>query len=115
MAVKEAHKLGHTFSLANALFSACWVDWATGSREELLARANALIAVADEHGFPWQRAVGTVYRGWALAESGQTTEGIALLQTGVAAYRATGTVAWVPFFLTLLADAEGMAKQRDEG
>jgi predicted ATPase len=114
-AVDEARKLDHAYSLAIALFGVCRIDWATGFREELLARANALIAVADEHGFPWQRAVGTVYRGWALAESGQTTEGIALLQTGVAAYRATGTVTWVPFFLTLLADAEGMAKQRDEG
>jgi predicted ATPase len=33
----------------------------------------------------------------------------------VAAYRATGAMAWVPFFLTLLAEAEGMAKERDEG
>jgi predicted ATPase len=33
----------------------------------------------------------------------------------VAAYRATGAVTWAPFFLTLLAEAEGLAKQRDEG
>jgi predicted ATPase len=107
--------LDHAYSLAIALFGACRVDWATGSHEELVARANALIAVAEEHGFPWQRAVGTVYRGWALAGSVQTTEEIALLEAGVAAYRASGAVNWVPFFLTLLADAEGMAKQRDQG
>ena len=63
VAVEEASKLGHAFSVAIALSGACWVDWAMGSHEELLARANALIAVSDEHGFPWQRAVGTVYRG----------------------------------------------------
>jgi len=72
--------LDHAYSLAIALFGACRVDWATGSHEELLARANALIAGSDEHGFPWQRAVGTVYRGWVLARSRQTTEGIALLR-----------------------------------
>jgi predicted ATPase len=33
----------------------------------------------------------------------------------VAAFRATGAVTWVPFFLTLLADAEGKAKERDRG
>jgi predicted ATPase len=114
-AVEEASKLGHAYSLALALISACWVDWATRSHEELLARANALIAVADEHGFPWQRAIGTVYRGRALARGGQTAEGIALLRAGVAAFRATGAVTWAPFFLTLLADAEGGAKEQDQG
>ena len=61
------------------------------------------------------RALGTVYRGWALAGSGQTAEGIALLRAGVAAYSTTGAATELPFFLTLLAEAEGKAKQRDEG
>jgi hypothetical protein len=109
-AVAEASKLDRPFSLVTALSGACRVDWAIRSREELQARADALIAVSDEHGFPYHRAVGTVFRGWALAESGQTGEGIALLEAGVAAYRATGAVTWVPFFLALLADAEGRRK-----
>ena len=50
-----------------------------------------------------------------MAGSRQSTEGIALLRAGLAALRATGTVTFVPFSLTLLADAEGKAKQRDEG
>jgi predicted ATPase len=114
-AVEEAQKLGHAFSLAIALFGACCIDWATRSHEELLARADALVAVSDEHGFLWHRAFGTVFRGWALAGGGQSTEGIVLLRAGLAAFGATGAVTHVPFFLTLLADAEGMAKQRDEG
>jgi class 3 adenylate cyclase/predicted ATPase len=113
-AVEEARKMGHPYSLAYALLGACWVDWGTHACEELQARAEALIAVADEHGF-WNRAVGTVFRGWALAGGGRSTEGIALLRAGVIAYRATGAVTWAPFFLTLLAEAEGIAKQRDEG
>jgi class 3 adenylate cyclase/predicted ATPase len=114
-AVKEASKLGHAYGLAVALTRACWVDWATGSCEELLARADALIAVSDEHGFPFSRAAGTVFRGWALAGNGQTEEGIALLESGLAAFRATGAVTFAPFFLTLLADTEGKAKERDQG
>jgi predicted ATPase len=114
-AVAEASKLDRPFSLVTALSGACRVDWAIRSREELQARADALIAVSDEHGFPYHRAVGTVFRGWALAGSGQTAEGIALLEAGVAAYRATAAVTWVPFFLALLADAEGRAQERDLG
>ena len=94
---------------------ACFVDWAARSREELLARADALVAVSDEHGFSYNRALGTVYRGWALTGSGQILEGIALLRAGVADYRRTGAVIFVPYLLTLLADAENKADQRDEG
>jgi predicted ATPase len=113
-AVEEASKLGHAYSLAIALYGACWVDWATRSREELLVRADALIAVSDEHGF-WNRAAGIVFRGWALAGGGQSTEGIALLQAGVVTYRATGAVTSMPFYLTLLAEAEGRAKEWEQG
>jgi len=45
-AVQEASKLHHAFSLATALAGACLVDWATRSREELLARTDALTAVS---------------------------------------------------------------------
>jgi len=38
-----------------------------------------------------------------------------MLRAGVAAYRATGSVTLVPFFLTLLADAEGRAQEWDRG
>ena len=38
-----------------------------------------------------------------------------MLRAGVAAYRATGAVTHLPYFLTLLADAEGMAKELHEG
>ena len=60
-AVEEARKLRHAYSLATALAGACLVDWATRRHEELLARSDALGAVSDEHGFPWNRAVGTVW------------------------------------------------------
>ncbi len=34
--------------------------------------------------------MGTILRGWALAEQGQEEEGIAQMRQGLAAYRATG-------------------------
>jgi hypothetical protein len=46
---------------------------------------------------------------------GQTTEGIALLRAGPAACRAAGAATYVPFYLTLLANAEGKANELDQG
>jgi predicted ATPase len=113
-AIEEARHLQHAYSIAHSLSQACWVDWAARSREELRRRTDATIAVSAEHGFPFNLAVGTVFRGWALAASGQTMEGVSRLRDGLAGYRATGSMVFVPFFLTLLADAQGKAQQPDE-
>jgi predicted ATPase len=113
-AIEEARQLQHSYSVAHSLSQACWVDWATHSREELQRRADAAIAVSVEHGFPYNLAVGTIFGGWAIAASGQTTEGIALLQKGLAAYCATGALLFVSFFLTLLADAQVKGQHPDE-
>ncbi len=115
-AVKEAHDLGHAYSLAGALKNACWMDWALRSRADVLARAEAAIATSAEKGFPFYLAMGTIFRGWALAGEGERgAEGIKLLQDGLAAFRATAAVQFVPFFLMPLADAQGRAGSRTGG
>jgi class 3 adenylate cyclase/predicted ATPase len=113
-AIEEARQLQHSYSIAHSLSQACWVDWAAHSREELKKRTGAAIAVSAEHCFPYNLAVGTIFGAWAMAASGQTTEGIALLREGLAAYQATGAMLFVPFFLTLLADAQVKGQHPDE-
>ncbi len=56
---------------------------------------DQLIAVAIELGFPHWRAQGTICRGWAKIKNGDVTEGISLLRSGLAAYRATGAEQWM--------------------
>jgi predicted ATPase len=85
------------------------------SNGELQLRTDATIAVAAEQGFPFNLAVGTISRGWARAMSGQSAEGVALLRGGLIAYRATGAAVFVPFFLTLLAEALGKTGHRNQG
>ena len=50
------------------------------------------VAVTTEQGFPFWRAQGTVYRGWVKIKHGDVAEGIYLLRSGSAAYRATGVM-----------------------
>jgi hypothetical protein len=61
-------------------------------------RADHLFAVATEQGFPFWRATGPIYRGWLQAKNGDVAEGISLLRSGSAAYRATGAEIQVPLF-----------------
>jgi predicted ATPase len=68
-------------------------------------RAGQLVEVATEQGFLMWRAQGTIYRGWAKLKNGDVAEGISLLRSGSAAYRATGPEMWMPHYMTLLAEA----------
>ena len=85
-----------------------------GDNAALDERAGELIAVAIEQGFPYWRALGTAYRGWVTVKNGDVTEGVSLLRNGSAAYRATGSEAWVPQIIALVAGACEIAGQIEE-
>ena len=77
-------------------------------------RADQLIAVATEQSFPFWRAQGTIFRGWVKIQNGEVAEGISLLRSGSAAYRATRAEMLVPHFVALLARACEIAGQVEE-
>ena len=85
-----------------------------GDNAALDERADQLVAVATEQGFPHWRAQGTIYRGWVKVKNGDVAEGISLLRSGSAAYRATGAEAWMPHYIALLARACEIAGQIEE-
>jgi predicted ATPase len=78
-------------------------------------QAEAAIAVCTEQGFPYWLAMGTILRGWAMAEQGQEEKGIAQMRQGLAAYRATGAELRRPYYISLLAEAYGKEGQAEEG
>jgi predicted ATPase len=60
-------------------------------------------------------AQGVILRGWALAQQGQGQEGIAQIEQGLRAFRATGAEIERPYFLALLAEAHGTMGQPETG
>jgi predicted ATPase len=67
--------------------------------------AEHAIALSAEHGFSFWLAVATILRGWAMAQQGLNEEGIAQMEEGLAAYRATGAEIGRPRWLCWLAQA----------
>jgi len=59
--------------------------------------------------------VGSVLRGWALAEQGQNEEGLTQIHQGMATLHAVGSEIERPSFLALLAEAYGKAGQAENG
>ena len=55
-----------------------------------------------------------LHRGWAHSVSGETAEGIALIEQGIRDYRATGAVLGLPIFLGRKAEALYLADRPSE-
>jgi class 3 adenylate cyclase/predicted ATPase len=114
-ALTLAQELAHPFSLAYALTWASTVHQLRGELQAVQERAEVLIALSTEQGFPYWFAFGTILRGWAMTAQGAGAEGIAQIRQGLAAYRATESELLRPYFLFLLAEAHGKVGQIEEG
>ena len=60
-------------------------------------------------------AHATIMGGWALAEQGDREAGIAEMRRGITAFRATGCVYLIPFYLGLLAEHYGKIGRTERG
>jgi predicted ATPase len=113
-AMAEARRLAHPTSLCASLVFGTALLSLVGDNVALGERADEMVAGATEQGFPQYRAMGTIYRGWAKVNNGDVVDGISVLGSGSAAHRATGQVAWTPYFSGLLAGAYEIAGQFEE-
>jgi predicted ATPase len=113
-AIAEARRLAHPPSLAVNLSIGARLLSLVGDNPALDERAYQLVAVATEQGFPHWHAEGTVFRGWVKVKNGDVTEGISLLRSGSAAYRATGAEMFMPHYIGLLARAYEIGAQFEE-
>jgi predicted ATPase len=113
-AIVQARTLAHLPSLAVSLLNSTRVLSFVGDNAALDELADQLYAVAAEHGYPVWRAQGMIYRGWVKVRNGDVVEGMPLLHSGLAAYRATGAKLWMHHYIGLLAGACDTAGQVEE-
>ena len=114
-AVTLAQQTAHPFSLGFALALAATFHQFRREVRTAQDRAEAAISLATEQGFPFWLAFSASLRGWALAQQGQAQAGIAQIEQGLSASRATGTEIRRPSFLALLAEAYGIMGQPEQG
>ena len=110
-AMAEARRLAHPPSSAVSLANGILLLWLVGDDALLNERAEELVAVATEQGFPGWHALGTTFRGWVKVKTGDVAQGLFLLRSGSATNRATGAELIVPYSLALLAEAHEIAGQ----
>ena len=116
-AIALARELSHPFSEANALLYAGSVHSQLREGKSCLETADAVIAPANEHGFPDFTAGGTYQRVDALMELGEmeSHEGIAVMRALIDAARAMGSEMASQSMLPHLAERYGEVGQVEEG
>jgi predicted ATPase len=114
-ALTLANALSHPLSLASAEYLLAILHQFRRDARSTQKTAEDAIALCAEHGFASVLAFTTILHGWAIAIQGHHDEGIAQLQEGIDAYRATGSELGRPLWLSLLAEACIEAGRLDEG
>jgi predicted ATPase len=110
-----AQQIAHPYSLGFALCCAAIFHQLRREARCSQERAEAAMRLAKDQGFPYWMAMGSIMRGWALAHQGGGQEGIAQLNQGFIACRATGAKINQVYFLVLLAEAHGIQGEPEEG
>ena len=75
-----------------------------GESQLAAEQAEELIAFSNKHQFPEYLAKAEVFKGWALAKSGMSEKGIAIMSDCISLYDTIGTDEDPPVWLEMLAD-----------
>jgi tetratricopeptide (TPR) repeat protein len=113
-AISVAKDLNDMSSLAWALYLAGILARFERDPAEVERLVSELIEMCTRYNFAFWLPGATVLRGWAHNVSGDTPEGISLIEQGVEDYRATGSIAGLPMWLALKAEALYQAGRTSE-
>lgn len=106
-AVTLAQEIGHPPTLAAAHVSLARLGQFRLEPRRTQEAAEAVVALAREHGFSQRHAAATILWGWALAMQDRTAEGLREMHEGLDALRATGAESDTPYWFALLAEIHG--------
>jgi predicted ATPase len=102
-ALSLARLLDHPSTLAMVFDWAAYLYWFRREGESARESAEAAIALSGERGFPLWANVGSLLRGWAIAQSDPQT-GIAEMRTTLVGAREIGLRVYWPAYLCMLAE-----------
>jgi predicted ATPase len=98
------------FALYAAAFNhSCRRDFAAA-----ISRTDELIALADEKGALYWKTLGTALRGWLFAATGNASDAVRMVTSGITSLRATGATLNEPWYLSSLAIAYAELCQVDD-
>jgi class 3 adenylate cyclase/predicted ATPase len=113
-ALKNAREMGQAATLMLALGFASFPYTLFGNYAAAAARAQELVALAEEKGSLHWKALGMMNQGNVLALTARASDATDMLISGIAAYRTTGARARLPHYWPRLARAHAELGQFEE-
>jgi class 3 adenylate cyclase/predicted ATPase len=114
-AVKSAEGLSHPHTLVYAICHARGLmDVFRHRCENTRLDAGSLISLCTDNGFSHWINCGRILQGWTEVGQGKVQQGIELLRAGILGWQKGGARLWLPFFLTLEAEACSKAGRIEE-
>jgi DNA-binding winged helix-turn-helix (wHTH) protein/predicted ATPase len=103
--IAVARSLSHPFSLALTLFFAAAVDHARRDSADVTTHAGEAVTLAREQDFRLVVGWALSLKGWAAVEDGHFDQGMDQILNGLAEVRATGANQFLPYLISLRAQA----------
>jgi predicted ATPase/class 3 adenylate cyclase len=114
-ALKNAREIGQATTLMYALLhTTMFVHIPCGSYASATPALEEVIALADEKGAPFVKALAMLNQSWILSLTGKASEAIQMFTSWIGAYRSTGATIYMPLHLSLLARANAELGQFDD-
>jgi predicted ATPase len=113
-ALEYSREIGQAGNLMFILYWACVTETLCGSYASGEALSDELIALADEKGSLFWKAMGVTVRGCIFALAGRAADAAQVITSGLTAYRSLGTTLMVPFYSLCLATAHADLSHFDD-
>jgi predicted ATPase len=110
-ALKDAREIGQAATLMHALVFACWTHICCGNYAAAETQADEVIALADQKGTMFWKALGMLGQGSVFALTDKVSDAAQVIAAGLTALQATGAATFVPWHQTYLARAYMAAGQ----
>jgi predicted ATPase len=104
-ALKHAREIGQAATLMYALTATMMTLIHCGNYATATMQFEELVALTDEKGSSFWKALGTMMQGCVLAMTGKASDAIHVITSGATALRSTGSTMWLPLCLLYLARA----------
>jgi len=104
-ALSDAREIGQAATLMYALGLTSLTHILRRNHVAANVRLDELLALANERGAPMLRALGMAFQGCVLALTGEASDAVHVITSGIAASRSTGAMLWAPLHLSFLAKA----------
>jgi predicted ATPase len=105
-ALRDAREIGQASTLMFALaVTSFYAHVPCGNYAIANAQIDEVVALADEKGALFWKAIGMSHRGCVFALTGKASDAVQVITSGITASRSTGATVWMPFYLSCLARA----------